>query len=215
MVVSNQRIKKNISEILVRIHISGTSFLIHWFESKKQEFFGYLGLNKESRNRYFESLIRTKKSKLFLWCFANLWSIVCTIYKYLLVTGLHGTEGWAAPEVFSRDSKSVTPAVDIFSLGCVYYFCLSDGKHPYGSEFFMRQARIHQGNFWLVNLYFDSKILQAATNWMALILLSLSSSVGWSNQNRMIVSQLTVCWVRPCSGKKKRFCDFYLKCPIG
>ena len=69
--------------------------------------------------------------------------------KYLqtdyLVTGLYGTEGWAAPEVFSRDIRSVTCAVDIFSLGCVYYFCLSGGKHPYGSEFFLRQARIYQG----------------------------------------------------------------------
>ena len=62
-----------------------------------------------------------------------------------LVTGLYGTEGWAAPEVFSRDIRSVTCAVDIFSLGCVYYFCLSGGKHPYGSEFFLRQARIYQG----------------------------------------------------------------------
>ena len=69
--------------------------------------------------------------------------------KYLLtdylVTGLYGTEGWAAPEVFSRDIRSVTCAVDIFSLGCVYYFCLSGGKHPYGSEVFFRQARIYQG----------------------------------------------------------------------
>ena len=68
------------------------------------------------------------------------------------VTGLHGTEGWAAPEVFTRDVKSVTYAVDIFSLGCVFYFILSGGKHPYGPEFFMRQARIRQDRHELENL---------------------------------------------------------------
>lgn len=68
------------------------------------------------------------------------------------VTGLHGTEGWAAPEVFTRDVKSVTYAVDIFSLGCVFYFILSSGNHPYGPEFFMRQARIRQGKHELENL---------------------------------------------------------------
>jgi len=61
------------------------------------------------------------------------------------VTDLHGTEGWAAPEVFQCDVSKITYSVDIFSLGCVFYFVLSDGKHPYGHEFFMRQARIRQG----------------------------------------------------------------------
>ena len=79
-----------------------------------------------------------------------------------LVTGLHGTEGWAAPEVFQRN-RSVTCAVDIFSLGCVYYFCLSGGKHPYGAEFFMRQAKIHQGRFSVMvdshNLYLSIYVI--------------------------------------------------------
>ena len=46
----------------------------------------------------------------------------------------------------------MTYAVDIFSLGCVFYFILSGGKHPYGPEFFMRQARIRQSRHELEDL---------------------------------------------------------------
>lgn len=71
-------------------------------------------------------------------------------------SGLTGTEGWIAPELLeeyihdhephSNESeekfelvngeevkckrKRVTKAVDIFSMGCVYYYVLSDGNHP-------------------------------------------------------------------------------------
>jgi serine/threonine-protein kinase/endoribonuclease IRE1 len=70
-------------------------------------------------------------------------------------SGITGTEGWIAPELIddfieliesnaNKSSKSgstksepgnyqpkrVTKAVDIFSLGCVYYFVLSGGSHP-------------------------------------------------------------------------------------
>lgn len=34
-----------------------------------------------------------------------------------------------------------TTAVDIFSLGCVYYYVLSDGQHLFG-DFLKRQANI-------------------------------------------------------------------------
>lgn len=82
-----------------------------------------------------------------------------------------GTAGWAAPEIISMSSngclvgptsseiKSVestqtdnsqssnsprlTRAVDIFSMGCLFYYVLSGGKHPFGDPH-MRQVNIQQ-----------------------------------------------------------------------
>uniref|UniRef100_A0AC35U5D9 Endoribonuclease n=1 Tax=Rhabditophanes sp. KR3021 TaxID=114890 RepID=A0AC35U5D9_9BILA len=47
------------------------------------------------------------------------------------VSGAVGTEGWKAPEMEMKNG-SVTVAVDIFALGCIYYFVLSKGRHPFG-----------------------------------------------------------------------------------
>ena len=41
-------------------------------------------------------------------------------------------------------TRSTTCRVDIFSLGCVYYYVLSGGSHPFG-ESFRRQANILSG----------------------------------------------------------------------
>lgn len=56
-------------------------------------------------------------------------------------SGITGTDGWIAPEMLSKDGKRTTCAVDIFSLGCVFYYVLSDGKHPFGDTL-RRQANI-------------------------------------------------------------------------
>ena len=42
----------------------------------------------------------------------------------------YGTEGWAAPELWTGGER--TTAVDIFSLGCVFYYVLTGGEHPFG-----------------------------------------------------------------------------------
>ena len=60
-------------------------------------------------------------------------------------SGIAGTEGWISPEMM-LGNRSTTCAVDIFSLGCVYYFVLSNGHHPYG-ESFKRQANILANDF--------------------------------------------------------------------
>lgn len=55
-----------------------------------------------------------------------------------------GTAGWAAPEISNknaRESSRLTRAVDIFSMGCLYYYVLSGGKHPFGDAH-MRQVNI-------------------------------------------------------------------------
>ena len=73
-----------------------------------------------------------------------------------------GTEGWIAPEIlrrcFSNEKESdeqldvvmkpnapaVTAAVDIFSAGCLIYYALTKGKHPFG-EPIKRQVNIQAG----------------------------------------------------------------------
>ena len=42
------------------------------------------------------------------------------------------TEGWSAPELWERGSRSFS--VDIFSLGCLFYFVLTRGHHPFESQ---------------------------------------------------------------------------------
>ncbi len=42
----------------------------------------------------------------------------------------YGTSGWAAPELWQGGVR--TTAVDIFSLGCVFYYVLTNGCHPFG-----------------------------------------------------------------------------------
>lgn len=48
-----------------------------------------------------------------------------------LATGC-GSSGWQAPEQLLRGRQ--TRAVDLFSLGCVLFFCITGGKHPFGDH---------------------------------------------------------------------------------
>uniref|UniRef100_A0AAX7SKL2 non-specific serine/threonine protein kinase n=1 Tax=Astatotilapia calliptera TaxID=8154 RepID=A0AAX7SKL2_ASTCA len=83
-------------------------------------------------------------------------------------SGVPGTEGWIAPEVLSEDCKDnpvswinnnntniyVTCAVDIFSAGCVFYYVVSQGSHPFGKSL-QRQANILLGSYSLDHLQND------------------------------------------------------------
>jgi serine/threonine-protein kinase/endoribonuclease IRE1 len=53
-----------------------------------------------------------------------------------------GSTGWMAPETLREGRK--TRAVDIFSLGCVLFFCMTGGKHPFG-ERYSRDGNILSG----------------------------------------------------------------------
>ncbi|TRY85507.1 hypothetical protein DNTS_016009 [Danionella cerebrum] len=88
-------------------------------------------------------------------------------------SGVPGTEGWIAPEVLSEDAKhnpaatvsseaalmvsdaasqgAQTCMVDIFSAGCVFYYVLSEGLHPFGKSL-QRQANILLGVYALEHL---------------------------------------------------------------
>ncbi|XP_058142253.1 serine/threonine-protein kinase/endoribonuclease IRE2 isoform X2 [Dasypus novemcinctus] len=66
-------------------------------------------------------------------------------WSFSLRSGIPGTEGWMAPELLQLlPSDSPTSAVDIFSAGCVFYYVLSGGSHPFGESLY-RQANILVG----------------------------------------------------------------------
>jgi len=46
-----------------------------------------------------------------------------------------GSAGWQAAEVLRRDGSRLTRSVDIFSLGCVLFYCMTGGEHPYGVHY--------------------------------------------------------------------------------
>jgi serine/threonine-protein kinase/endoribonuclease IRE1 len=85
-----------------------------------------------------------------------------------MMSGLAGTEGWMAPEVLLSQT-SVTCAVDVFSLGCIFYYVLSEGKHPFGDTI-RRQDNILRGQF-------DLQELSAKSDFVGLHL------VEWMLQN--------------------------------
>jgi serine/threonine protein kinase len=58
-----------------------------------------------------------------------------------------GSSGWQAPEqLMAKDGSAVrqSRAMDVFSLGCVMYYCLTAGKHPFG-EHYERDTNILRG----------------------------------------------------------------------
>ncbi|KAJ2946162.1 hypothetical protein O0L34_g5095 [Tuta absoluta] len=59
-------------------------------------------------------------------------------------SGVTGTDGWIAPEMIN--GERTTTAVDVFSLGCVFYYVLSKGHHPFG-DMLRRQANILTGEY--------------------------------------------------------------------
>ncbi|XP_061686164.1 serine/threonine-protein kinase/endoribonuclease IRE1 [Syngnathoides biaculeatus] len=62
-------------------------------------------------------------------------------------SGVLGTEGWIAPELLLNiPGSKPTTAVDIFSAGCVFYYVISGGRHPFG-ETLMRQMNILSGEY--------------------------------------------------------------------
>lgn len=42
----------------------------------------------------------------------------------------YGSSGWQAPEQLRNERQ--TRAVDLFSFGCLLFFCITGGRHPFG-----------------------------------------------------------------------------------
>jgi len=55
-------------------------------------------------------------------------------------TNPKGTRGWMAPEVYESDR--VDSSVDVWALGCIFAYILSEGKHPFGDTPDERQNSI-------------------------------------------------------------------------
>lgn len=66
-------------------------------------------------------------------------------------TGSAGTDGWIAPEMLCQ-AKKISCAVDIFSYGCIMYYVLSGGQHPFGNDVYRRQANIQNAEYDLSSL---------------------------------------------------------------
>ena len=64
----------------------------------------------------------------------------------LTKTGLSGTSGWIAPEFYDPVFDKYTSQADIFPLGCIFCYVLSDGNHPFGDKKDLRQGNIESGN---------------------------------------------------------------------
>uniref|UniRef100_A0A1Q3FEV2 non-specific serine/threonine protein kinase n=1 Tax=Culex tarsalis TaxID=7177 RepID=A0A1Q3FEV2_CULTA len=65
-------------------------------------------------------------------------------------SGVTGTDGWIAPEM--QRGHRTTTSVDIFSLGCVFYYVMTRGQHPFGDNL-KRQANILSGEYDLRGLH--------------------------------------------------------------
>lgn len=61
--------------------------------------------------------------------------VIINLFSYfsvLLEIVGSGSSGWQAPEQLRNGRQ--TRAVDLFSLGCVLFFCITGGRHPYGDS---------------------------------------------------------------------------------
>lgn len=85
--------------------------------------------------------------------------------EYLETTHIvRGTVGWIAPEVIQskldrQGSIKFAKPVDIFSFGCLFYYVMTKGKHPFG-ESIERQANILKGRFNLEHLPDEENLLK-------------------------------------------------------
>lgn len=69
-------------------------------------------------------------------------------------SGVTGTDGWIAPEM--QRGHRTTTSVDIFSMGCVFYYVISKGYHPFGDNL-KRQANILSNEYQLFAVHKDGK----------------------------------------------------------
>ncbi|XP_053692235.1 serine/threonine-protein kinase/endoribonuclease IRE1 [Sabethes cyaneus] len=69
-------------------------------------------------------------------------------------SGVTGTDGWIAPEM--QRGHRTTTSVDIFSLGCVFYYVISKGYHPFGDNL-KRQANILSNEYQLFAVHAEGE----------------------------------------------------------
>ncbi|RWS13129.1 serine/threonine-protein kinase/endoribonuclease IRE1-like protein [Dinothrombium tinctorium] len=88
-----------------------------------------------------------------------------TINGFSTTKVLNGTEGWIAPEVLlakiNKDANFMSSKpIDIFSLGCLFYYVLTNGFHPFGDPL-ERQANILKSQINLTKLTEEEEYLKS------------------------------------------------------
>ncbi|XP_069123226.1 serine/threonine-protein kinase/endoribonuclease IRE1-like [Argopecten irradians] len=111
-------------------------------------------------------------------------------------SGAAGTDGWIAPEMM-EENKRVTCSVDIFSAGCVFFYVLTKGKHPFGDSL-RRQANIMAGEHALDSLpvsdyYTRRDLIEAALSFepskRPAAKMMLKHPFFWSREKQMMFFQ--------------------------
>jgi len=62
-----------------------------------------------------------------------------------VLAALPGSSGWMAPELYkvnNEERAKYDSKVDIYSLGCIYTYVLTGGKHPFGKNLKEQSERI-------------------------------------------------------------------------
>ena len=80
-------------------------------------------------------LISCDNPAVIKWADFGLSRAVVTGSKSFTWSKLKGTERWLAPELIQQDVKTKvrgSQSCDVFALGCVFFFYLTKGIHPFG-----------------------------------------------------------------------------------
>ncbi|CAN6463978.1 unnamed protein product [Victoria cruziana] len=100
-----------------------------------------------------------------------------------------GSSGWQAPELLLGGSQSF--ALDLFSLGCVLFFCITKGRHPFGKHF-ERDTNIAKGQLDLSlvesipeAVHLVSQLLQPEPSLRPLAHKVLLHPLFWSSEMRL------------------------------
>lgn len=68
-------------------------------------------------------------------------------------SGTRGSDGWIAPESSEDVARRIQVGpqqdrkLDVFILGCFYYYVLSGGKHPFGEVLHVREANVRASSY--------------------------------------------------------------------
>ncbi|XP_051215987.1 serine/threonine-protein kinase/endoribonuclease IRE1 [Lolium perenne] len=101
-----------------------------------------------------------------------------------------GSSGWQAPEQLRHESQ--TRAMDLFSLGCLIFYCITKGKHPFG-EYYERDMNIIKGNFDLFvvdhipeAVHLISQLLQPKPEDRPTAVYAINHPLFWSPELRLL-----------------------------
>lgn len=64
---------------------------------------------------------------------------------------VRNSKGWVCPELLQKNGK-ITKAVDVFAFGCVIYYVLTAGGHPFGIDENEREKNVISGKYNLSGL---------------------------------------------------------------